>query len=186
LLHGLRQRGVPVAARKPAQSFAQDGRPTDAELLAAASGQAPWDVCPAHRWYPAAMAPPMAAAALGREAFTSASLAAELDWPARAAVGIIETAGGVRSPLASDGDAVTLCHLVAPDIVILVADAGLGTINAVRLSAGALGNGGVPVVVHLNRYDASDDLHRRNRDWLGGRDGFDVVTSVGELVHRLL
>jgi len=60
LLHGLRQRGVPVAARKPAQSFAQDGRPTDAELLAAASGQAPWDVCPAHRWYPAAMAPPMA------------------------------------------------------------------------------------------------------------------------------
>ena len=52
-------------------------------------------MCPAHRWYPAAMAPPMAAAALGREAFTSASLAAELDWPARAAVGIIETAGGV-------------------------------------------------------------------------------------------
>jgi hypothetical protein len=40
--------------------------------------------------------------------------------------------------------------------------------------------------VHLNRYDATDDLHRRNRDWLGGRDGFDVVTSVGELVHRLL
>ena len=32
LLHSLRQRGVPVAARKPAQSFAQDGRPTDAEL----------------------------------------------------------------------------------------------------------------------------------------------------------
>ena len=46
-----------------AQSFARDGRPTDAELLAAASGQAPWDVCPAHRWYPAAMAPPMAAEA---------------------------------------------------------------------------------------------------------------------------
>ena len=76
LLHGLRQRGVPVAARKPAQSFAEDGRPTDAELLAAASGQDPWDVCPAHRWYPAAMAPPMAAAALGRDAFSSVSLAA--------------------------------------------------------------------------------------------------------------
>jgi dethiobiotin synthetase len=80
---------------------------------------------------------------------------------------------------------VTLCHLVAPDIVILVADAGLGTINAVRLSAGALG-GGAPVVVHLNRYDATDDLHDRNRGWLADRDGFDVVTSVGELVHRLL
>jgi dethiobiotin synthetase len=186
LLRGLRHRGIPVAARKPAQSFADDGHATDAELLAAASGEAPRDVCPAHRWYPAAMAPPMAAAALGREAFTSASLAAELDWPARTAVGILETAGGVRSPLASDGDTVTFCHLLAPDVVILVADAGLGTINAVRLSAGALEDGSAPVVVHLNRYDATDELHRRNREWLAQRDRFDVVTSVGELVHRLL
>ncbi len=173
LLRGLRHRGIPVAARKPAQSFADDG-------------EAPRDVCPAHRWYPAAMAPPMAAAALGREAFTSASLAAELDWPARTAVGILETAGGVRSPLASDGDTVTFCHLLAPDVVILVADAGLGTINAVRLSAGALEDGSAPVVVYLNRYDATDELHRRNREWLTERDRLDVVTSVGELVHRLL
>jgi dethiobiotin synthetase len=79
-----------------------------------------------------------------------------------------------------------LCHLVAPDIVILVADAGLGTINAVRLSAGALRDGGAPVVVHLNRYDAADDLHQRNRDWLAHRDQLDVVISVGELVHRVL
>jgi dethiobiotin synthetase len=186
LLRGLRNRGVPVAARKPAQSFAHDGHATDAELLAAASAEAPSDVCPAHRRYPVAMAPPMAAEALGRETFTAASLVAELDWAARTAVGIIETAGGVRSPLASDGDTVTFCHLIAPDIIILVADAGLGTINAVRLSAGALEDGGTPVVVHLNRYDAIDELHRRNRDWLAHRDRFDVVTSVGELLHRLL
>ena len=32
----------------------------------------------------------------------------------------------------------------------------------------------------------TDDLHHRNRDWLADRDGFDVVISVGELVHRLL
>ena len=186
LLGELRYLGASVAARKPAQSFADDGHPTDAELLAAASGAAPREVCPAHRWYPAVMAPPMAAAALGRDAFTSASLAAELDWPPRTMVGIIETAGGVRSPLASDGDTVTLCHLLAPDIVILVADPGLGTINAVRLSAGALEDGSAPVVVHLNRYQATDDLHRRNRDWLADRDRFDVVTSVAELAHRLL
>jgi hypothetical protein len=41
-------------------------------------------------------------------------------------------------------------------------------------------------VVHLNRYDATDDLHHRNRDWLADRDRFDVVISVGELVQRLL
>lgn len=186
LLRGLRHRGVPVAARKPAQSFVHDDDATDAELLAAASAEVPRDVCPAHRWYPVAMAPPMAAEALGRETFTAVSLAAELDWPAGTAVGIIETAGGVRSPLASDGDTVTFCRLFAPDIVILVADAGLGTINAVRLSAGALQDGGAPVVVYLNRYDATRELHRRNRDWLARRDRFDVVTSVGELLDRLL
>jgi len=185
LLRDLRCRGIQVAARKPAQSFADDGQATDADLLAAASGAAPRDVCPAHRWYPAVMAPPMAAAALGRDAFTSASLVAELDWPVRTAVGIIETAGGVRSPLAADGDTVTLCQLLVPDIVLLVADAGLGTINAVRLSAGALQDASAPVVVHLNRYQATDELHRRNRDWLALRDRFDVVTSVGELAGRL-
>ena len=184
LLRVLRYSGVQVAARKPAQSFADDGYATDAELLAAASGAAPLEVCPAHRWYPAVMAPPMAAAALGRDAFTSASLAAELRWPARTAVGVIETAGGVRSPLASDGDTVTLCHLVSPDIVVLVAHPGLGTINSVRLSAGALQD--ASVVVYLNRYQATNDLHRRNRDWLVGRDRFDVVTSVGQLALRLL
>ena len=107
LLRGLRRRGVTVAARKPAQSFADDGLATDAELLAAASRQAPPDVCPAHRWYPVAMAPPMAAEVLGREVITAAALAAELTWPAWAAVGIVETAGGLRSPLACDSDAVT-------------------------------------------------------------------------------
>jgi dethiobiotin synthetase len=185
LLRGLRRRGVVVAARKPAQSYTEDGRATDAELLAAASGQAPHDVCPPHRWYPVAMAPPMAAEALGRQAFAAATLVAELAWPATTAVGIIETAGGVRSPLAADGDTVTFCRLAAPDVVILVAEAGLGAINAVRLCAEALQGGRAATIVHLNRYDAADELHRRNRHWLAERDHFDVVTSVGALVGWL-
>jgi dethiobiotin synthetase len=186
LLRDLRQRGVAVAARKPAQSFAGDGHATDADLLAIASGQAPGEVCPAHRWYRVAMAPPMAADVLGRDAFTSSDLAAETAWPVHAAVGILETAGGVRSPLASDGDTVTLCRLLAPDVVVLVADAGLGTISAVRLCAGALADASAPVVVYLNRYDATDELHRRNRDWLAQRDGFEIVVSTGVLAERIL
>ena len=144
-------------------------------------------MCPPHRWYPLPMAPPMAADALGPAAFTIADLARRAcDWPARAVdVGLVETAGGVRSPLAADGDTVDLASPRSPPtLVVLVADAGLGTINAVRLSAGALARRHAVVV--LNRFDAADDLHRRNRDWLAGRDRFDVVTSVGELVHRLL
>jgi dethiobiotin synthetase len=72
-----------------------------------------------------------------------------------------------------------------PDVVVLVADAGLGTINAVRLSMEALATApldGDPVrpVVVLDRYDGHHDIHRRNREWLAERDGYDVVTLPGE------
>ncbi len=53
-------------------------------------------------------------------------------------MGLVETAGGVRSPLAADGDCLDYCAALDPDVVVLVADAGLGTINAVRLTLDAL------------------------------------------------
>ena len=59
---------------------------------------------------------------------------------------------------------------------MLVADAGLGTINLVRLCVDALA-AHRGVVVYLNRFDAADDLHRRNRDWLATREGLEVVTD---------
>jgi dethiobiotin synthetase len=60
-----------------------------------------------------------------------------------------------------------MISVIAPDHVLLVADAGLGTINAIRLSLEALADGTArtPVVI-LNRFDPSSDLHRRNRAWL--------------------
>ena len=67
--------------------------------------------------------------------------------------------------------------------MVLVADAGLGTINAVRLSAAPFA--AYDLVVALNRYDDGDDLHRRNRAWLAERDGFEVVASPPELAARL-
>ncbi len=123
------------------------------------------------------MAPPMAAEVLGRPRFTVEDLTAEIAWPAGCDVGLVETAGGLRSPLAADGDCVALCRLLEPDVVLLVADAGLGTINSVRLAAAALSES---LVVVLNRFDPDEDLHRRNRAWLADRDGLDVVTVPGE------
>jgi dethiobiotin synthetase len=125
----------------------------------------------------------MAADVLGRPAFDVRALVDELDWPQGVEVGMVETAGGVRSPIASDGDATQLAIALAPDLVVLVADAGLGTINAVRLAMGALD--ATDAVVVLNRFDARDDLHVRNRRWLADVDGYDVVTSVGALVERI-
>ena len=82
----------------------------------------------------------------------------------------MESGGGVRSPLALDGDSVRLARLVPFDLVVLVADAGLGMINDVRLAVEAL-DGTAPVLVALNRFDPGEELHRRNLAWLAGRDG---------------
>ncbi len=191
LLTELRSRSRTVSARKPAQSFDVDhagirlGGATDAEILGAASGEHPGEVCHSFRSYHRAMAPPIAAEVLGLPPFTVADLVGELDWPATGSdVGLVETAGGVRSPQADDGDVCDLVAALAPDLVVLVADAGLGTINSIRLSMDALagslgGTPQVPVAVVLNRYDGNHEIHRRNHGWLAGRDGYTMVTMPG-------
>ena len=188
LLRDLRASGVDVAARKPAQSFDPDDALTDAHHLADASGETPTEVCPRQRWYPIPMAPPMAADALARPAFTIEDLVSEIQWPLPAPdVAFVESAGGVRSPIASNGDAVSLIELLQPDIVLLVADAGLGTINEVTLSLEAINSGAhvaTPIVV-LNRFDPANDLHLRNREWLTQHIDAEVLSSVPSVLARI-
>ncbi len=183
LLRSLRAQGRRVAVRKPVQSYAPDDDPAcrDAAVLGAASGEVPEVVCPPHRWYELAMAPPMAAEALGRPSFLVADLADEVHWPDQAIdVGLVETAGGVRSPLAADGDGVSLSVALNPDVVVLVADAGLGTLNMVQLTVAALDAVTAPLVVVLNRFDPSSDLHARNRAWLAAHGRWPVVVFPGD------
>lgn len=176
LLASLRKRGLRVAARKPVQSYSPNSGPTDAELLAEASGESRESVCPPHRCYELAMAPPMAADALGREAISLDALIAEIVWPANIDIGFVETVGGARSPIAHDGDSVDLIKRLSVDEVFLVADAGLGTLNAVRLTLASVAP--LPTTVFLNRYESNDDLHRRNRDWLSSKDGVSALTDL--------
>jgi dethiobiotin synthetase len=186
-IEALRRAGHSVVARKPVQSFAADDAATDAHVLGRASGEAPETVCPAHRWFPMAVAPPMAAAALGLPRFTIADLAGEVrshqSTGDEDAIVVVEGAGGARSPIADDGDTVALAHALAAERVVIVADAGLGTINAVRLTVAALPSW-TPVIA-LNRYDENDDLHRANRAWLEEREGLLVVTSPSRLADEL-
>lgn len=181
VLTRLKAGGTTVAARKPVQSFAPCDPETDADVLGLATGEPPEQVCPRHRWYGIAMAPPIAAAFLGIAPPTLEELADELEWPAEAVgVGVVETAGGPRSPVAADGDSAALAAAVNPDLAVLVAPAGLGAINAVRLCGPAVPE---PVVVFLNHFDNSD-VHDRNRRWLQA-DGFDVVVDVAQLTRRV-
>jgi dethiobiotin synthetase len=119
----------------------------------------------------------MAAEALGRDRIELEHLLDELDLPEHG-VALIEGVGGPRSPLSHDGDTVLLAWLLrAP--VILVASAGLGTINDIRLAKDAFAP--LPVASFLNRFDEKDPLHIANRDWLRDRVGATVCTSIEEL-----
>jgi len=169
-----------VHARKPAQSFTVDERgQTDAEILGAASGEPATTVCPPHRWYELPMAPPMAAAALGLPPFTIADLARET---VTTDITFVEGAGGPRSPLAFDGDNIDYARVLGVSLVVLVADAGLGTVNAVSLATMALA--GFETLVMLNRFVAADDLHQRNRAWLA-KAGHRISVTIPELLGHL-
>jgi dethiobiotin synthetase len=182
LARALRADARAVVARKPVLSYAPDDAVTDADVLAEATGENAAAVCPQHRRLALAMAPPMAAEALDLAPFTIAELVAEIDVPVDTVV-LVESVGGVGSPLAADGDTVDLAAALSPALVVLVADAGLGTINLVRLSVAALA--GHPIVVFLNRYDRTDELHRRNADWLRTHDRFEVITDLATLTSRV-
>jgi dethiobiotin synthetase len=112
-----------------------------------------------------------------------AELAGEVraSWPRSAPdVGLVELVGGPRSPLAADGDGVDLTAALAPDLVLLVGDAALGTLNAIQLSADVFEPHAVHV--HLNRYDAAEELHGLNRRWLEQHGAWPLSTTVDGLV----
>jgi dethiobiotin synthetase len=178
----LRQRNVAVAIRKPVQSFDSGDRTTDADILAEASGEHPIVVCPGHRRYALAMAPPMAADAIGSPPFKVDDLVRELDLP-ETGVTLVEGVGGARSPLAHDGDTTDLARLLEADAVVVVAHSGLGTLNSVRLTMDAFED--LNAFVYLNRFNPADSLHAANRSWLTDVDGFDVSTSPPELLSHL-
>ena len=183
LTRDLLENGHRVVVRKPVMSFdPREGR-TDAQVLAAASGEDEHAVCPAHRRYELAMAPPMAADALGRPSIRIADLVAEIALPPEG-IALVEGVGGVRSPLAHDGDTRSLCARLQPDLTVVVAPSGLGAINDVLTNVESLGSTG-PLLVFLNRFDPEDDLQRRNLEWLRGRAGLTVAVTVDEVTRRV-
>ncbi len=178
-LSRLRAQGLRVAARKPVQSYAVDATRLDADILADATGETPDAVCKPHRCYELPMAPPIAADILGRPRIQLDDLIDEIAWPDAIDVGLVETVGGACSPLAHDGDSVDLLSRLSVEDILLVADAGLGTINAVRLTLARLA--GFRTTVLLNRFDRDNPTHVANVEWLERRDQLRVLTNVAHL-----
>jgi dethiobiotin synthetase len=157
LLRAARAAGTDAVGMKPAQSGATDGEPTDAErLLEASDGVEPFDaVCPYVLAAP--LAPAVAARLEGRQVSLARILDAARALAARHAAVVVEGAGGLLVPLT---ERETYADLAAAlDLpVLVVARAGLGTINHTALTVEAIRRRGLAIAgIVLNRTAREDD-----------------------------
>ena len=181
----LRERGYRVAACKPVQSYDPDeDGPTDAAVLATATGQHAEDVCPPECSYPVPLAPPMAADQIGRVCPTVDELATNCRFGETVEIGLVEGVGGLYSPIALDGHNLDLIERLQPGLVVVVASAALGGIHdtmACMLPLSAYRR-----AVFLNRFDPDIDVQALNARWL--RDaGLEVATrlaALADIVHK--
>jgi dethiobiotin synthetase len=157
LVAGWRARGLDVGAMKPAQSGVRPGEASDADLLRAAAGGAdpPELVCPYA--FAAPLAPAVAARQEGREISLARILACARELALRHAALVVEGAGGLLVPLTERETYADLAVALGLPVLV-VARAGLGTVNHTALTCEALRARGVPVRgVVLNRPTPAGD-----------------------------
>ncbi len=99
--------------------------------------------------------------------------------------GVVEGAGGLRVPLDARHDVVDLAAALRLPIV-LVARAGLGTLNHVALSLDLLQQRRLPVaaVVLIKSTRGKDPAEADNPAWLRRRHGVKVLGPLGFFAHR--
>ena len=157
LLRAARASGLDAIGMKPAQSGAEPGVPSDAERL--------WDACdraePLEAICPYSFAAPLAPAAAARLEGRTVSLDRIIDaaraLAARHAAVIVEGAGGLLVPLTERETYADLAVALGLPMLV-VARAGLGTVNHAALTCEALARRGLAVAaVVLNRAAGADD-----------------------------
>jgi dethiobiotin synthetase len=178
LLSLLADAGLRPAPFKPYESgCARLSQPADALALreAAKSEDALERICP-HR-FRAPLAPGVAAARLRQSPSLRKTLAAFHSFEGRALVA--EGAGGLLVPIDAQRDVLDLIVLLKLPVV-LVARAGLGTLNHTGLSLQALEHRGVPVkaVVLSQSAPSRDSSQRDNAQRLASRHRVRVLGPV--------
>jgi len=182
LLSLLADRGLKPAPFKPYESGVTDhSAPEDARaLVEAARSEDPLDlVCP-HR-FREPLAPGVAAAREGRSVDFARTLGAFHAFDGRPLVA--EAAGGLRVPVDDRRDVIDL--VVALKLpAVLVARAGLGTLNHTALSLDLLRSRAVPVlaVVLSRTTEQTDPSEQDNAAWIARRHGVTVLGPVPHLI----
>jgi len=149
--------GLDLAAMKPAESGVGPGEPSDSERLRAAAGGAddPALVCPYR--FAAPLAPAVAARLAGVEVRLEVVLQAARALAARHAALLVEGAGGLLVPLTARETYADLAVALGLPVLV-VARAGLGTVNHAALTVEALRARRLEVAgVILNRTGPVDD-----------------------------
>jgi dethiobiotin synthetase len=157
LVASARAAGLDVVGMKPAQSGAVPGEPTDAERLREASGgvEPLAELCPYSLSAP--LAPAVAARLEGRVIDLGRILAQARALAARHAAIVVEGAGGLLVPLTERETYADLAVALGLPAIV-VARAGLGTVNHAALTAEALRRRGVAIAaIVLNRAAPGDD-----------------------------
>jgi dethiobiotin synthetase len=157
LVSGARAAGLDVGAMKPAQSGVVAGVASDAERLRQAAGGAdPIElVCP-YQFEPP-LAPGVAARLAGVEISLPRLVEAARALASRHAALVVEGAGGLLVPLTSEETFADLAIALGLPVLV-VARAGLGTVNQTALTLEALRARRLQVAgVVLNRTGPDDD-----------------------------
>ena len=186
ILKQLKKKGFSAAYYKAALSGAQPpstGIPDDDAYAARVAGLRPDEALVSYR-YRTAVSPHLAALREGnppdegriREDFLR--LCRRFDYTA------VEGSGGLLCPLRRDRSGVfTLEDMILGLGLtsVLTADAGLGTLNAVKLTADRMAGKGLTLAgVILNRYREGDFLHEDNREMIADWIGVPVLATVPE------
>jgi dethiobiotin synthetase len=131
LTRSLRQQDIAVSVRKPVASGCENGCP-DAEILASASGEDTWQVCP-YRFKPAIS--PERAMRLTNQPYYLKDLQAVCQSSTNPT--LIEGAGGLLSPICLDGNNADLAQALNLPLLLVAANK-TGCINHTLLTLEAI------------------------------------------------
>jgi dethiobiotin synthetase len=156
LVVALRARGVRALGFKPAETGVKEGEPSDSDVLAQASGEHNVLAKPLFQ-LPEALAPAVAAERAG-VTLNPDAIEGRIDQLRRAGYAlVVEGAGGVMVPLSWSYTALDLAQACDLDAVV-VARAGLGTLNHVAMTVMMLRSREIPIrgIVLNGRSEAPD------------------------------